>query len=77
MRPGRRDRPIELLRMSDPSHFRSKPFYVVLLFLQHILRYEQRESTISDADTFYPRIEPSLYFFPYEVRCRLEQVSET
>lgn len=63
------------VRMSNPRDLRGKTFNVVLLFLQHILRHEQRERAVPDAHLFNFVIEPALDGLPDEIRSRLEQIS--
>lgn len=61
--------------MSNPRDLGGKPFNVILLSLQHILRHEQRERAVPDAHLFNFVIEPALDSLPDEIRSGLEHIS--
>jgi hypothetical protein len=57
--------------MGNPGDFSSETLNVILLTLQNILRHEQRERAVLDANALDLLVEPVLDLFPNEVRSGL------
>lgn len=59
------------IRFGDPGNFRSEPFNVVLLALEHLRGDKHGEVAVLHADSLDVIVEPALDLLPNRIRPRL------